>query len=303
MFISGYLRINNSVFKKRIEELNKILDECVLCPNECKVNRNKGEKGRCNSDSRLKIASFHLHFGEEPPISGRNGSGTIFFSGCLSRCVYCQNYSISQFCEGYYISVDELANVKLKLQKEGAHNINLVTPTHFIPQIVNAIFIAKKDGLNIPIVYNTFGYEKVEILKLIDGIVDIYMPDMRYSSNDNGEKYSDVKYYVDFNREAIKEMHRQVGDLIIEDGIAKKGLLVRLLVLPNNVSGTIESLNFLYNEISKDTYISLMDQYYPSYKAKEYDEINRFLRRDEYLEVYRIAKKFRGHFQDARRFI
>ncbi len=303
MFISGYLRIDDLVFKKRIEELNKILDRCVLCPNECKVNRNKGEKGKCNSDSRLKISSFHLHFGEEPPVSGRNGSGTVFFSGCPSRCVYCQNFSISQFCEGHYVSVEELSVIMLELQIKGAHNINLVTPTHFIPQIVNAIFIAKKDGLNIPIVYNTFGYEKVDTLKLIDGIVDIYMPDMRYSSNENGEKFSDVKNYAKYNRNAIKEMYRQVGDLVMEDGVARKGLLVRLLVLPNNISGTVDSLNFLYNEVSKNTYISLMDQYYPYYKAMEFDEINRFLKREEYLEVYRIASKFRGHLQNTRGFI
>lgn len=303
MYRPEYLNISDDVFKKKIEVLYDNLNECKLCPNECKVNRNNGEIGKCKSDSRLKISSFNLHFGEEPPISGEKGSGTIFFSGCPSRCVYCQNYSISQVNEGYLITAEELAQIMLELKDESAHNINLVSPTHFIPQIVEAIFIAKNNGLNIPIVYNTFGYEKIEILKMLEGIVDIYMPDMRYSSNEYAERYSGVKNYVDFNRTAIKEMYRQVKDLVLKDGIAKKGLLVRLLVLPEDISGTIETLNFLYNFVSKETYISLLDQYYPTYKAYDYKELNRFLKKEEYIKVYNVAKKFRGHFQNTRGFL
>ncbi len=301
MYVPGYLKIDDMLFKERIKILEKNLSECTLCPNECRVNRMK-EKGRCKTNSRIMISSFHLHYGEEPPISGKYGSGTIFFSGCPSSCVYCQNFSISQLCEGYYITVEELAAIMVHLQNEGAHNINLVTPTHFVPQIISAIFIAKNNGLNIPVVYNTFGYEKVKTLRLIDGIIDIYMPDMRYSDNKYAERFSGIKNYVEYNRDAVKEMQRQVGDLIIEDGIAKKGLLVRLLVLPNNISGTIDTLKFLYNEISKNVYISLMCQYYPAYKAMNYVELNRFISKDEYYEVYKEAKKFRGHFQHFREF-
>ena len=295
-----YINLDEKDFKEKIEILFDILNECSLCPNDCKVNRNKGEKGRCESDSKIKISGFHLHFGEEPPISGRNGSGTIFFSGCPSKCVYCQNYTISQLCEGYYINVEQLFSIMLKLQMEGAHNINLVTPTHYVPQIVNAIFLARNSGLKIPIVYNTFGYEKVETLRILEGIIDIYMPDMRYSDDKYAQKYSGVKDYTYYNRIAVKEMHRQVGDLSIENGIAIKGLLVRLLILPNDVSGTIDTLNFLYEEVSKDTYISLLDQYHPVYKAYKFKEINRTIEEDEYMKIYKVAKKFRGHFQMSR---
>jgi len=298
--IPSYLNIEEDDFKKRINLLWDNLRSCTLCPRNCNVDRLSGETGGCRADSRLFISSYNLHFGEEPPISGVRGSGTIFFSHCLSRCVYCQNYPISQMGYGNEYSVGDLTEMMVYLQKKGAHNINFVTPTHYIPHIVKAIYIARKKGLSIPIVYNTFGYESIEILKMLDGIVDIYLPDMRYSENKFAAKFSAVANYVEINRAAIKEMFRQVGNLITKDGIAKKGVIVRLLVLPNRISGTIDTLNFLKQEVSPDIYISFMDQYFPAYKVKKYDLLNRTITIEEYKEVLAVAKDFNGWIQKTR---
>lgn len=269
-----------------------LLSSCKLCPRQCGVNRLKGELGFCRAGKDLKIYSYHLHFGEEPPISGARGSGTIFFSHCNSHCVYCQNYKFSRQGEGKIVGVDELAGMMLDLQKKGAHNINLVTPTHFVPLIIDAINVAKKSGLFIPIVYNTNGYEMPETLDLLKDIVDIYLPDMRYGDNKMAEKYSSLPDYVSYNKKAVKMMHEQAGDLIIENSIAKKGLLIRHLVLPNGIAGTKEIMRFIKEEISPNTYISLMSQYYPVFEAYKYPEINRQITRREYQEATDIMLEF-----------
>ena len=276
--------------REKAQILWERLAACDLCPFDCKVNRLKGEVGVCRSDDTLYISSYALHHGEEPPISGKNGSGTIFFTHCLSRCVYCQNYPISQMGYGKRKTIGELSGLMLYLQKKGAHNINLVTPTHYVAHIVSALSIAKENGLDIPIVYNTFGYERMDVLKILDGIVDIYLVDMRYSSNEQALKYSRVRNYVDINREAVKEMFRQVGNLVIEEGIAKKGIIIRLLVMPGGISGTEDTLKFIADNISKDVYISLMSQYFPAYRANKYPPLNRRLHLSEYERVVEVME-------------
>lgn len=283
--------VDLKVLKERRDILYSYLESCVLCPRECRVNRLRGEKGFCGVDAQLWVSSYGPHYGEEPPLSGTSGSGTIFFTFCNLKCVYCQNYSISQLGDGDVISIQDLARIMLYLQGIGCHNINLVTPTHFLPQIVSALVIAVEKGLKIPIVYNTSGYEKVEILKLLDGIIDIYLPDMRYSSEVNSVRYSSAPEYPRFNRIAVKEMFRQVGNLEVDkNGIARRGLIIRHLVMPEDVSGTEEVLRFIAEEISKDTYISLMAQYRPMYKAIDIPIINRRITREEYKRAIEIAK-------------
>jgi len=296
-----FLTLSDNDFKGRIREGYRLLLNCTLCPHECKVNRIEGKTGFCKSDWRLKIASFNLHFGEEPPISGTMGSGTIFFSNCTLKCKYCQNYSISQLGVGEYYSVNELSEMMLKLQKRGAHNLNLVTPNHFVPQVIKAIYLAKKDGLRIPIVYNTSGYDSIETLKLLSGIVDIYLVDMRYSKPDFSARYSGARDYVKVNREAVVEMYRQVGNLLLEDGIAKRGLIIRHLVLPEDVSGTENILRFISEEVSKKSYISLMDQYFPCYKALQDPVISRKITIEEYERAKVQMEKYgfgRGWVQE-----
>jgi putative pyruvate formate lyase activating enzyme len=278
------------------------LDDCVICPRECHVNRNAGSvKGICGVDFRLKVSSANLHFGEEPPISGTRGSGTIFLSGCNLKCVYCQNYPISQYGHGDSATVDDVAGMMLDLQKRGAHNINFVTPSHYVPQLMAAMLVACKSGLKIPIVYNTSGYDKIESLRLLEGIVEIYMPDMRYSQPESARCYSAAKDYPEVNRAAIKEMYRQVGDLAIDDdGIAQQGLLVRHLVLPENIAGSEEIFRFLAEEISPETHLSLMSQYFPAHKAVSMDKINRRILPEEYqraLDAFECAGLGNGFLQ------
>lgn len=258
------------------------LSSCQLCPHMCRVNRLRGEKGFCKAGKDIRIYSYQMHSGEEPPISGCNGSGTIFFSHCNGRCVYCQNYKFSQLGEGRDISEEELAAIMINLQEKGVHNINLVTPTHYSIQIIAAIKEAKDRGLRIPIVYNTNTYERKEIIRLLDGLIDIYLPDIKYSNDEMAMKYSSMMDYVFYSRSALKEMYRQVRDLVLENNIAKRGLLVRHLVLPNNISGTRESMDFLANRISKDVCLSLMCQYFPVYDAKKYKELARTITAVEY---------------------
>jgi putative pyruvate formate lyase activating enzyme len=254
------------------------------------VNRLKGEIGNCKAGLKPKVSSYHQHFGEEYCLVGRSGSGTIFFTHCNLHCVYCQNSDISQLGLGREINTERLAQMMMELQELGCHNLNLVTPTPWVPQIVEAIGIAQNSGLNVPIVYNCGGYESIETLKMLDGIIDIYMPDIKYGDNKKGEKYSKVPDYWDVVRQALKEMHRQVGDLVIENGIAKKGLLIRHLVLPNNLSDSKMCLDFIANEISKNSFVNIMDQYYPAYKANEYPELNRRITPKEYREVVESAR-------------
>ncbi|MEO0136580.1 MAG: radical SAM protein [candidate division WOR-3 bacterium] len=269
-----------------IDELYKRLNPCRLCPRECRVNRRTGELGNCRAGFKPKVASYHQHFGEEYCLVGRFGSGTIFFAHCNLHCVYCQNYDISQHGLGREVTIDRLAEMMLELQKLGCHNINLVTPTPWVPQIVEALSIARRQGLNIPIVYNCGGYESVETLRLLEGIIDIYMPDIKYGDNEKGKKYSDVPDYWDVVRKALKEMHRQVGDLVIENGIAKKGLLIRHLVLPNNLADTKKCLEFIAQEISRDSFVNIMDQYYPTYRANHFPELNRSITPREYMNAF-----------------
>jgi putative pyruvate formate lyase activating enzyme len=233
------------------------------------------------------------HHGEEPPLSGTKGSGTIFFTNCNLRCVYCQNYPISQLGNGAERTLGELACQMVWLQEQGCHNLNLVTPTHFMPQILKALGIAKERGFNLPIVYNTSGYESIEALQLLDGIVNIYLPDMRYADDAAALKYSSAPHYPEINRAAIKEMFRQVGNLVLdENGVAQRGLIIRHLVLPVGLSGTDGVMKFLAEEISKDVYISLMSQYFPAYRAQEFEEIDRRITPEEYDEAYEIMQKY-----------
>lgn len=279
------------IFDKRIDKLHSMLESCELCPRKCKVNRLKDEKGYCKSGKELVASSHGPHFGEEEPLVGSGGSGTIFLTNCNLLCVYCQNYDISHLGHGSTVSEEEVADYMIYLQKRGCHNINLVTPTHFTSQLVKAIKEAVQKGLNLPIVWNCGGYENVVTIKLLDGIVDIYMPDFKYGSSDTAKKFSDAPDYFDRCKESVKEMHRQVGDLIIEDGIAKKGLLIRHLILPNNAADSKKVLQFIAEKISKKTYVNIMDQYRPMHKAHEYEELKRRPTLDEYKEAVKIAKE------------
>ena len=262
------------------------LSSCTICPHNCKVNRNNGQIGRCRSGNKVKIALASVHNYEEPCISGKNGSGTIFFSNCNLSCIYCQNYKISQLGKGYELSVEELANIMLEQQEKGVNNINLVTPTMYVYQIIEAIKIARKNGLNIPIVYNTNGYENVKTIQDLNGYIDIYLPDLKYYSNELSKKYSKVDNYFKYTTEAIKEMYRQVGCPVFdENGIIQKGLIIRHLVLPNHLQNSKHVLKWIKENMLEDTYVSVMAQYFPTYKAKEDDLINRKLTKKEYKEI------------------
>jgi len=289
----SYLNISHKEFKKRIDKLFKILKHCTLCPRKCKVNRLKNERGFCDLGWKPKVFSFHPHFGEEKVLVGERGSGTIFFTSCNLTCVFCQNFEISQLKEGEEICCEKLSQIMLTLQDFGCANINLVTPTCQIPQIVKSLFLAREKGLKIPVVYNTNSYERVEVLRLLEGIVDIYLPDFKYSNNEIALKYSGVSNYFEVAKKAIKEMHRQVGDLVLDEkGIAQKGVLVRHLVLPNDLAGTEEIFRFLSTKVSKNIFLNIMDQYYPCFKAFEYDELNRPITKKEYEKALNLAQKY-----------
>lgn len=289
------------LLEERVPTAMKLLEDCTVCPRDCRVNRIAGETSVCGMDARLKVSSANLHHGEEPPISGSHGSGTIFLSGCNLECAYCQNYPISQLRHGEYMTLEKVAEAMLALQRRGAHNINFVTPTHYVPQLMEAMLIAYRDGLTLPIVYNSSGYDKVETLRLLDGIVEIYMPDMRYSRGESSLRYSQAEDYPEVNRAAIQEMHRQVGTLLVnDDGIAIQGLLVRHLVLPGGISGSDEIFEFLSNEISPDTHVSLMSQYFPANRAPSIKEISRRLKNSEFkkaVDSFEKAGLHNGHIQ------
>ncbi len=286
--------ISDTELQHRIEAAYKLLESCRVCPRECGVNRLKNDKlGFCRSGLNPIVSSASPHHGEEPPISGTRGSGTIFLTNCNLRCAYCQNYPISQLGNGVERTPGELACQMLWLQEQGCRNLNLVTPTHFMPQILKALGIARERGFNLPIVYNTSGYESIEALQLLDGIVDIYLPDMRYSDDAAAKKYSIAPDYPGINTSAIKEMFRQVGNLVLDyEGVAKQGLIIRHLVLPSGLSGTEKIMKFLSEEISKDVYISLMSQYFPAYKANDMKEISRRVTEEEYEEAYQAMQKY-----------
>ncbi len=300
--------LKSGELEKRVEEAYKRLESCNLCPWRCGVNRLKNEKrGVCRSGLNPMVSSYNLHFGEEPVLSGTRGSGTIFFTNCTLRCVFCQNFPISQLGAGKEYSVEELAEMMLELQAKGAHNINFVTPSHFIAQILKATLIAAEKGLSIPLVYNTSGYDAVDALRLLDGVVDIYLPDIKYSDNRVAKKYSRAKNCVEVNRAALKEMHRQVGDLVVdEEGIAVRGLIIRHLVLPNGLAGTKEAMEFIAKELSPNTVVSLMSQYFPAHKAHDYPELSRSITAEEYLEAIKYLEEAglrRGWIQERTLFV
>ncbi len=281
---------------ERISRLQEILASCVLCPRQCRKNRLAGETGYCRSGAEAVVSAVHPHFGEEDMLVGEGGSGTIFFAGCNLLCIYCQNYEISFFREGRITPPEALARSMLELQRMGCHNINLVTPTHYAPRIVQSLKPAIEGGLSIPLVYNCGGYESMSTLQLLDGIVDIYMPDIKYGDSVPAARYSNAPDYFDRCREAIKEMHRQVGDLVLDDrGIARHGLLVRHLVLPNDLAGSREVLRFIAEEISRETYVNIMFQYRPLFRAMAYAELNRRPTPAEYRAVIQMARGFGLH--------
>ncbi|MBN2452897.1 MAG: radical SAM protein [Candidatus Omnitrophica bacterium] len=274
------------LIKKANTIFRDAMRNCRICPRRCGVDRAGGTAGYCRALYNPRIYSYMPHHGEEPPISGTKGSGTIFFSHCNMKCAYCQNYDFSQMDKGEDTTIEELARIMLELQGRGCHNINLVTPTHYVPQILMALEIAMKSGLSIPIVYNTSGYELAETIAVLRGIVDIYLPDMRYSDNADAKLYSDAERYVEFNRSAVNEMHSQAGRLKMDDSsIALKGLIIRLLAIPNGISGTGLSLNYISKKLGPDTYISLMSQYYPAFRAAEYIKLSRGISAAEYKNV------------------
>lgn len=267
----------------------KELENCTICPRKCGVNRNKKELGFCKAGNKLKIARYSLHFWEEPIICGKKGSGTIFFSNCNLKCLYCQNYDISTKNMGKEISIQKFADICITLQNKGAVNINLVTPTHFIPLIRKGLIKAKKMGLTIPIVYNTSSYENVEYLKTLDGLIDIYLPDFKYFDENLAEKFSFAKDYRKICEEVIKEMYRQVGTPKFENSLMTKGVIVRHLLLPNHSDDSKKILSYLYNEYKDNIYISIMNQYTPIRKIEEYLELNKKVEEDEYEDLINYA--------------
>jgi len=264
---------------------------CELCPRCCGIDRLTGQVGVCRTGKQPVVSSYGPHFGEEPPLVGHNGSGTIFFGSCNLRCIFCQNYEISQGAFGQEVSIEDLAQMMLSLARQGCHNINLVTPTHQLPMILSALEVAAEAGLDLPIVYNCGGYEPVKALSILDEVVDIYMPDAKYGNNEIGRQLSGVPDYWDRNKEALREMHSQVGDLVLDErGIAERGMIVRHLVLPGNLAGTREVMRFLAAEISEDTYVNVMDQYRPAFKAVGHPNIGRRITTQEYAEAMHIAR-------------
>ena len=290
-YISSYRNLWET---KELHEKKAILwdrlSACDLCGHKCGVNRLLNQTGICRTLDKIKIASYGPHFGEESPLVGKYGSGAIFFSGCNLQCVFCQNWDISQMQQGRQISEHELAKIMLSLQKRGCHNINLVTPTHYVPQILSALIIACEKGLQIPIVYNCGGYESVEVLQTLHGVIDIYMPDVKYANTKYAFEFSGPKDYPDIMKTSLIEMHKQVGDLVIDkNGIARRGLIIRHLVLPNKLAGTSDIMEFIANKISKDSYINIMKQYHPRYRAYDYPLLNRCITSKEYKEAVQIT--------------
>lgn len=277
--------------RTRAERLTARLAKCDICPRVCGKNRLEGCIGKCRSRFLPIVSSAAPHYGEEPPLVGRSGSGTIFFTNCNLACIFCQNYDISRLKQGREIGIEHLAAIMLHLQEIGCHNINLVSPTHFVPQIVSALDLAASSGLSLPIVYNTGGYDSVETLRELDGIVDIYMPDVKYWDDENAVRYSGAQNYRKVVTEALREMHRQVGDLVTDKRcIVHRGLLIRHLVLPNDLAGTNEVLRFIAEEISKDSYVNIMDQYRPCFQAWRRPELNRRITSGEHESALRYAR-------------
>jgi putative pyruvate formate lyase activating enzyme len=291
-FKPAYIRLYESgELFSRINALKEILENCTLCPRNCRVDRTRGEVGLCRTGALPVVSSANPHFGEEPPLVGRFGSGTIFLTNCNLKCVFCQNYDISHLGAGEEVSTDELARLMTGLQRQGCHNINFVTPTHQTAQIVEALPRAIENGLSVPLVYNCGGYESLETIKLLDSIFDIYMPDIKYGDNAVAKRLSGAPDYVEKVKAALREMHAQVGDLATdESGIAMRGLIIRHLVLPHGLAGTAKVMKFIAEEISSDSYVNIMDQYRPCYKASEHEEISRPITKEEFNEAVKIAR-------------
>jgi putative pyruvate formate lyase activating enzyme len=283
------MRVSGAELERRIEKLYEILENCTLCPRNCKVNRFVSKNGACRTGIKPIVSSFGPHFGEESFLVGNNGSGTIFFSNCNLNCVFCQNWEISQMGVGEEIDVEELSKIMLKLQKMGCENINLVSPTHQVPMIVDAVSRAWQKGLKLPIVYNCGGYESIETLKLLEGIVDIYMPDFKYGDDEKALKYSKVPNYTSVVKRALEEMYRQVGSLNIESGVATRGVFVRHLIMPNDASSSEKVLQLIAS-VSLDIPVNIMTQYYPAFKAHQYAELNRRITREEFIKVVEKAR-------------
>jgi len=288
----GYIQLyKEGQLGQRVQKAVELLGECRLCPRQCEVDRLQGEEGVCRTGRKAMVASFHAHHGEEAPLVGRFGSGTIFFSSCNLLCSFCQNYEISHQCEGEEIEAKDLAAIMMELQQRGCHNVNLVTPTHVVPQILEAVLLAAEHGLSIPIIYNSGGYDKVQTLELLRGIVDIYMPDFKFWDARWAKRYCNAPDYRQIAVSALKEMHAQVGDLILDNqGIAERGLLVRHLVMPHGVSGTKGVMEFLAKEVSPHTYVNVMDQYRPCGTAYQDEYINRRISGKEYSEALAWAQ-------------
>ncbi len=291
--IPSYIKLYNSgELQERIKILDAILEDCRLCPRDCRKNRLKGEIGICKAGAELMVSSVFPHFGEEPPLVGYYGSGTIFLTHCNLRCIFCQNYDISHGGEGKEVTTNEFADYMIYLQRLGCHNINFVTPTHYASQIISTLPKAIEMGLELPLVWNCGGYESVEVIKLLYDIVDIYMPDFKYSSSLSAKKYSKAPDYPDIVKEVLREMHRQVEVLKMDNrGIAYKGLLIRHLVMPDGIAGTKDAMEFIAKELSPDSYVNIMDQYRPCYKAFEHPEIARRITTEEYEEAVRFARE------------
>jgi putative pyruvate formate lyase activating enzyme len=297
----SYLKLyREGKLQERVALALAMMKRCDLCPRDCLVDRLAGETGFCRTGRRARVASLHAHFGEEAPLVGTGGSGTIFFSSCNLLCTFCQNFDISHLMEGHETEPESLAAMMLSLQRRGCHNINFVTPTHVVPQILEGLTLAIEHGLNVPLVYNTGGYDRVDILKILDGIFDIYMPDFKFWDEKWADRFCSAPDYRERASAAVKEMHRQAGDLVIDtSGIAVKGLIVRHLVMPNNVATTGKIMTFLAEKISKDTYVNIMDQYHPCGKAMGDQNINRRITRSEFAEAVHWAKDAGLHRLDA----
>jgi len=291
-FEAAYLQTHaRGLLPEKIKTALRWLENCTICPRNCKVNRVKGEKGFCEGGYLPKISSYSPHFGEESPLVGHHGSGTIFLTHCNLGCCFCQNYSISHEGEGREVAFDRLSSMMIELQRLGCHNINFVSPTHYVPQILKALPKAVEMGLSVPLVYNTGGYDSVKTLRLLEDVVDIYMPDLKYTEGAVADQYSQAADYPQLARLALKEMHRQVGDLVLdENGIAKRGLLVRHLVLPQGLAGTRSAMHFVASHISKNTYVNIMDQYYPCGDLPPDSPLSRRITREEYEEAVQAAQ-------------
>jgi putative pyruvate formate lyase activating enzyme len=284
--------LENGVLAQRAAAAWDMLRACTVCPRACGVDRTAGEVGACGAGANPAVSSFNVHNGEEPPISGSRGSGAIFMTHCNLACIFCQNYPISQMGNGRQVTCERLAEMMLSLQQRGCHNINFVTPTHFMPQILTSVLLAARQGLRLPLVWNSSGYDGLDALRLLDGVIDIYMPDSKYGDDASALKYSNAPDYVRHNRAALREMHRQAGVLQLDqNGIAARGLIIRHLVLPGNASGSDAVLDFIATQLGADVFMSIMDQYFPAHRAASFPEMNRSITREEYEAVLDAAER------------